>query len=222
MIATSASRPRPRRRRHPGGSGEAGEGRPGLGAEGAEPLPAGENLPRRPVIMPRPPRSTRTAYALDPSDVEAPRPRIRARLSLNSAERSHAISRSANWYWTALKIQHPRLLRHPGFAIVSVLPTACWVEANRGDGRRKDRQGSSHLRPGSRRRNHRDDHRRRGFIRSPVSTTHVLSSAVGGTMAANGSGLQWGTVRNLLMAGCSLFLCPSSCQALAGWFDIRR
>jgi PiT family inorganic phosphate transporter len=28
----------------------------------------------------------------------------------------------------------------------------------------------------------------------------VLSSTVGGTMAANGSGLQWGTVRNLLMA----------------------
>ena len=34
----------------------------------------------------------------------------------------------------------------------------------------------------------------------PVSTTHVLSSAVAGTMAANRSGLQWGTVRNLLMA----------------------
>ena len=34
----------------------------------------------------------------------------------------------------------------------------------------------------------------------PVSTTHVLSSGVGGTMAANGSGLQWATVRNLLMA----------------------
>jgi PiT family inorganic phosphate transporter len=34
----------------------------------------------------------------------------------------------------------------------------------------------------------------------PVSTTHVLSSGIGGTMAANGSGLQWGTVRNLLMA----------------------
>jgi PiT family inorganic phosphate transporter len=31
----------------------------------------------------------------------------------------------------------------------------------------------------------------------PVSTTHVLSSGVAGTMAANGSGLQWGTVRNL-------------------------
>jgi PiT family inorganic phosphate transporter len=34
----------------------------------------------------------------------------------------------------------------------------------------------------------------------PVSTTHVLSSGVAGTMAANHSDLQWGTVRNLLMA----------------------
>jgi PiT family inorganic phosphate transporter len=34
----------------------------------------------------------------------------------------------------------------------------------------------------------------------PVSTTHVLSSGVAGTMAANHSGLQWGTMRNLLMA----------------------
>jgi PiT family inorganic phosphate transporter len=34
----------------------------------------------------------------------------------------------------------------------------------------------------------------------PVSTTHVLSSGVAGTMAANHSGLQWGTVRNLGMA----------------------
>ena len=34
----------------------------------------------------------------------------------------------------------------------------------------------------------------------PVSTTHVLSSGVGGTMAANRSGLQWGTVRGLLLA----------------------
>ena len=34
----------------------------------------------------------------------------------------------------------------------------------------------------------------------PVSTTHVLSSGVAGTMTANHSGLQWGTVRNLLMA----------------------
>ena len=34
----------------------------------------------------------------------------------------------------------------------------------------------------------------------PVSTTHVLSSGVAGTMLANHSGLQWATVRNLLMA----------------------
>ena len=34
----------------------------------------------------------------------------------------------------------------------------------------------------------------------PVSTTHVLSSGVAGTMAANRSGLQWSTVRNLVMA----------------------
>jgi PiT family inorganic phosphate transporter len=34
----------------------------------------------------------------------------------------------------------------------------------------------------------------------PVSTTHVLSSGIAGTMAANHSGLQWATVRNLLMA----------------------
>jgi inorganic phosphate transporter, PiT family len=34
----------------------------------------------------------------------------------------------------------------------------------------------------------------------PVSTTHVLSSGVAGTMAANGSGLQWGTVKNMALA----------------------
>ncbi len=34
----------------------------------------------------------------------------------------------------------------------------------------------------------------------PVSTTHVLSSGVAGTMAANKSGLQWNTIRNLLLA----------------------
>jgi inorganic phosphate transporter, PiT family len=34
----------------------------------------------------------------------------------------------------------------------------------------------------------------------PVSTTHVLSSGIAGTMAANHSGLQWATVRNMLMA----------------------
>ncbi|MBV9189596.1 MAG: inorganic phosphate transporter, partial [Betaproteobacteria bacterium] len=34
----------------------------------------------------------------------------------------------------------------------------------------------------------------------PVSTTHVLSSGVAGTMAANKSGLQMATIRNLVMA----------------------
>ena len=34
----------------------------------------------------------------------------------------------------------------------------------------------------------------------PVSTTHVLSSGVAGTMAANGSGLQRSTVRSLILA----------------------
>jgi hypothetical protein len=33
-----------------------------------------------------------------------------------------------------------------------------------------------------------------------VSTTHVLSSGVVGTMAANGSGLQWSTIKNMALA----------------------
>jgi PiT family inorganic phosphate transporter len=32
----------------------------------------------------------------------------------------------------------------------------------------------------------------------PVSTTHILSSGVAGTMVANGSGLHFCTVRNIL------------------------
>ena len=34
----------------------------------------------------------------------------------------------------------------------------------------------------------------------PVSTTHVLSSGVAGTMAANGAGLQWSTVKSIALA----------------------
>jgi PiT family inorganic phosphate transporter len=34
----------------------------------------------------------------------------------------------------------------------------------------------------------------------PVSTTHVLSSGVAGTMAANGSGIQWSTLRSIALA----------------------
>jgi inorganic phosphate transporter, PiT family len=33
----------------------------------------------------------------------------------------------------------------------------------------------------------------------PVSTTHVLSSGVAGTMMANGSGMQWSTLRNIAL-----------------------
>jgi PiT family inorganic phosphate transporter len=38
------------------------------------------------------------------------------------------------------------------------------------------------------------------FYALPVSTTHILSSGVAGTMAANGSGLQWSTLRNIALA----------------------
>ncbi|HEV3042319.1 MAG TPA: inorganic phosphate transporter, partial [Roseiarcus sp.] len=34
----------------------------------------------------------------------------------------------------------------------------------------------------------------------PVSTTHVLSSGVAGAMAANGSGIQLSTLRNIALA----------------------
>ena len=34
----------------------------------------------------------------------------------------------------------------------------------------------------------------------PVSTTHVLSSGVAGTMAAHGSGVQTETIRNIILA----------------------
>jgi phosphate/sulfate permease len=47
----------------------------------------------------------------------------------------------------------------------------------------------------------------------PVSTTHVLNSGVAGTMAANRSGLQWGTVVKIMTAW--LFTLPS-CILLAG------
>ncbi|HUB02346.1 MAG TPA: inorganic phosphate transporter [Terriglobales bacterium] len=55
----------------------------------------------------------------------------------------------------------------------------------------------------------------------PVSTTHVLSSGVAGTMAANHSGLQWSTVRNLAMAW--VLTLPAS-MVLAGFlfWSFRR
>lgn len=54
----------------------------------------------------------------------------------------------------------------------------------------------------------------------PVSTTHVLSSGVAGTMAANGSGLQWATVRNLLLAW--VLTLPCSIALAFGLFVLFR
>ena len=54
----------------------------------------------------------------------------------------------------------------------------------------------------------------------PVSTTHVLSSGVAGTMAANRSGLQMSTVRNLLAAW--VLTLPASIALAGGLFWLFR
>jgi inorganic phosphate transporter, PiT family len=54
----------------------------------------------------------------------------------------------------------------------------------------------------------------------PVSTTHVLSSGVAGTMVANRSGLQGSTVRNLLMAW--VLTLPASIALAGGLFWLLR
>jgi inorganic phosphate transporter, PiT family len=50
----------------------------------------------------------------------------------------------------------------------------------------------------------------------PVSTTHVLSSGVAGTMMANKSGLQWSTIRNIAAAW--VFTLPVAALMAAGLF----
>ncbi len=54
----------------------------------------------------------------------------------------------------------------------------------------------------------------------PVSTTHTLSSGVAGSMAANRSGLQWATVRNILLAWALTF--PASIALSGGLFWLFR
>jgi PiT family inorganic phosphate transporter len=54
----------------------------------------------------------------------------------------------------------------------------------------------------------------------PVSTTQVLSSGVAGTMAANRSGLQWTTVRNIFAAW--LLTLPMSILLAGGLFWVLR
>ena len=50
----------------------------------------------------------------------------------------------------------------------------------------------------------------------PVSTTHVLSSGVAGTMAANGSGLQLSTIRNIALAW--ILTLPAAMMLSAGLY----
>ena len=51
----------------------------------------------------------------------------------------------------------------------------------------------------------------------PVSTTHVLSSGVAGTMAANGSGLQLATIRNIALAWLLTLPCAIMLSASLYW-----
>ncbi|HSZ73944.1 MAG TPA: inorganic phosphate transporter, partial [Rhizomicrobium sp.] len=54
----------------------------------------------------------------------------------------------------------------------------------------------------------------------PVSTTHILSSGVAGTMTANGSGLQWSTVRNIAAAW--VLTLPAAMAIAGGLYFILR
>jgi PiT family inorganic phosphate transporter len=58
------------------------------------------------------------------------------------------------------------------------------------------------------------------YIAVPVSTTHILSSGVAGTMAANGSGLQWVTVRAIAMAW--LLTLPAAMGIAGGLYFLLR
>ena len=55
----------------------------------------------------------------------------------------------------------------------------------------------------------------------PVSTTHVLSSGVAGTMAANGSGLRLATVRNIAMAWLLTLPAAIMLSGLLYWFLVK-
>jgi inorganic phosphate transporter, PiT family len=54
----------------------------------------------------------------------------------------------------------------------------------------------------------------------PVSTTHILSSGVAGTMAANGSGLQWSTIRSIASAW--VLTLPAAIALAGGLYFILR
>jgi PiT family inorganic phosphate transporter len=54
----------------------------------------------------------------------------------------------------------------------------------------------------------------------PVSTTHILSSGVAGTMAADGSGLQWSTIRSIILAW--VLTLPAAVTLAGGIYFILR
>ncbi len=58
------------------------------------------------------------------------------------------------------------------------------------------------------------------YLGLPMSTTHVLSSGVAGTMAANGSGLQWSTLRSIALAWVTTL--PAAMAISGGLFFILR
>ncbi|SDC17798.1 inorganic phosphate transporter [Acinetobacter boissieri] len=51
----------------------------------------------------------------------------------------------------------------------------------------------------------------------PVSTTHVLNSAVAGTMTANKSGLQWNTIKSIILAWVLTLPCAMLLSATLYW-----
>jgi inorganic phosphate transporter, PiT family len=54
-----------------------------------------------------------------------------------------------------------------------------------------------------------------------VSTTHILSSGVAGTMAANGSGVQLATLRNIALAWVLTLPCAILLSASLYWLFVR-
>jgi len=58
------------------------------------------------------------------------------------------------------------------------------------------------------------------YLGLPMSTTHVLSSGVAGTMAANGSGLQWSTLRSIALAWITTL--PAAMAISGGLFFLLR
>jgi inorganic phosphate transporter, PiT family len=57
-------------------------------------------------------------------------------------------------------------------------------------------------------------------VHLPVSTTHVLSSGVAGTMAANGNGVQGRTCRKILLAW--VLTLPGTALLAGGLFVVGR